>query len=369
MMNWIWFLLIAISLAAAVANGNLSALMPSLVEAVGTAVSTAMGLIGIMSFWLGMMKIAEASGWIQGLARLLRPLSRRLFPDVPADHPAIGAMTLNLAASWLGLGNAATPFGIRAMEHLQELNPDRETASDAMILFLGLNTAAITLAPMTIIGVRASLGSKDPAAVVGPTIFASTIATLTAILAAKWYGRLARSRSRKNLLQIAAQILAAVVLVWGFSTLVLPLLQRLHLRRLLRSGVELLSNGLIPLLILFILLIGMVKKIKVYEVFIDGAKEGFHTAVRIIPFLTAILAAVALFRASGAMQVFVGLLSPVTDALGMPAEVLPAALLRPLSGSGSLGVITELIKTHGADSFIGLLASTLYGCTETTFYV
>ncbi len=364
-MNWIWYLLLLISLIAAMATGHVSTVTQTVVDAAGTAVTVAFGLIGIMTLWLGMLKIAEAAGLVRLLARLAAPLSRRLFPGIPPNHPAFGSIMLNLSANWLGLGNAATPFGIKAMEQLQTLNSDKETADDAMIMFLGLNTAGLTLAPITIIGVRTALGSAEPAAIVGPSLFASAAATVTAVAAAKLYGAAARKRLD------AAKLATAGVALFMVFTLAF-IIKYVHIPQaadLLRSAVRLLSAWLIPVLLLIIPTVGMMRRVKIYEVFVEGAKEGFHTAVRILPYLTAVLAAAGLFRSSGAMEVLVRLLSPLTERVGMPAEVLPAALLRPLSGSGSLGLITELMKTHGPDSFIGNLASTLYGCTETTFYV
>ena len=374
MMNYIWLFFLMTGFIAAAMTGNTANLTQSALDAAGSAVTIAVGLIGIMTLWLGIMKIAEAAGLIQRLARLLTPISRRLFPDIPADHPAVGTMMLNISATWLGLGNAATPFGIKAMEQLQALNGDKECASDAMIMFLALNTAGITLVPMTIIGVRAGLGSANPGAVIGTTVFASTTATIAAVTAVKLYGHLARGR--KGLLHLSKSawiggLVLAAVAAGVFLMKRSGVFQFNHSAGLaaFRQVVQFLSTWTIPFLLFAIPLTAAIKKINVYEVFIDGAKEGFQVAVRIIPYLAAILVAVAVFRASGAMALFVRLTSPLTALIGMPAEILPAALLRPLSGSGSLGVVTELLKTHGPDSFIGNLASTIYGCTETTFYV
>ena len=291
------------------------------------------------------------------------------------DHPAIGAMMLNVSANWLGLGNAATPFGIKAMEHLQDLNEDKDSASNAMIMFLGLNTASITLIPMTIIGVRTSLGSQHPAAIIGTTIFASLMATLTAILVVKLFSNLSLGVRGifRNLLRAwkwwTALVLLILLLLTAKHTGVGAAVDALLPPDTLKRVISFISTWAIPALLLIIPILAAIKKIKVYEVFVEGAKEGFQVAVRIIPFLVAILAAIGMFRASGAMEFLVGLLTPVTHLIGMPGEILPAALMRPLSGSGTLGIITELLETHGPDSFIGYLASTIYGCTETTFYV
>ncbi len=375
MMNYVWLFLIVVALVVGAVTGNIREVTQSAFDLAETAVEIAIGLIGIMTLWLGIMKIAEAAGLIRLLARALTPISRRLFPNVPQDHPAIGSMMLNVSANWLGLGNAATPFGIKAMEQLQELNADKETASNAMIMFLGLNTASITLIPMTIIGVRTSIGSQHPTAIIGTTIFASLMATIAAILVVKLFSNLslgfqgivaAMCRAWKFWLTL---LLIGLVLVIANQTGALAALGSLLPPIFFSTIISFISIWAIPFLLLIIPLLAIFKKIKVYEVFVEGAKEGFQVAVRIIPFLVAILVVIGMFRASGAMEFFIGLLTPVTNLIGMPAEILPAALMRPLSGSGTLGIITELLETHGPDSFIGNLASTIYGCTETTFYV
>jgi len=369
-MNYVWLFLIVIAVVTGALTGNIENVTTAAIDMAGAAVQISIGLIGIMTLWLGIMKIAEQAGLIRILARALRPISKWLFPAVPADHPAIGAMTLNIAANWLGLGNAATPFGIKAMEHLQELNEDKETASNAMIMLLGLNTASITLIPMTIIGVRTSLGSEHPAAIIGTTIFASGMATLTAILTIKLFTAFSTGTRIKDVLRplsiILAIILAIVILL---KIGVFSAVAQIFPANALKSGIMFISKWAIPFILFIIPVFAVIQKIKVYEVFVEGAKEGFQVAIRIIPFLVAILAVIGMFRASGAMSVFISLLSPITDLFGMPAEILPAALMRPLSGSGTLGIITELLETHGPDSFIGYLGSTIYGCTETTFYV
>ena len=374
MMNYVWLGLISIAIIVGAFTGNIENVTKSALDSAGTSVDIALGLIGIMTLWLGIMKIAQEAGLINLLAKGIRPISRFLFPEIPSDHPAIGAMVLNLAANWLGLGNAATPLGIKAMEELQTLNPEKDRATNSMIMFLALNTASITLVPMTIIAVRASLGSGNPAEIIGTTIFASSVATLAAILAVKFFATIDRgfsalkgslSRSWRGLL-ITCIIFVAVLFVIKSGIItnshILP-------PNLFKNVISILSIWAIPFLLFIIPLLAILKKIKIYEVFVEGAKEGFQVAIRIIPFLVAILVAIAMFRASGAMQFFVWLISPITNLIGMPAEVLPAALMRPLSGSGTLGIITELLNSNGPDSFIGRLASTIYGCTETTFYV
>jgi len=375
MMNYIWLFLIAVSVVVAAFTGNIGAITKGAFDSAKTAVDIALGLIGIMTLWLGMMKIAEEAGLIKVLARLIRPVSSRLFPEIPRDHPAIGAMMLNISANWLGLGNAATPFGIKAMEELQTLNPQKDTASNSMIMFMGLNTASITLVPMTIIAVRAGLQSSDPTAIIGTTIFSSLMATVTAVLAVKTFVSFENgmagfkseiSKSWKGWTFFFA-ILVAILLAMKYHVFT-PITESLP-PYLFKNLITLISRWTIPLLLLLIPSMAILKKVEIYEVFVEGAKEGFQVAVKIIPFLVAILVAIGMFRSSGAMDFFVTIISPFTNLIGMPADVLPAALMRPLSGSGTLGIITELLKTHGPDSFTGQLASTIYGCTETTFYV
>lgn len=375
MMNYVWLFLVAIAILVAFITGNVKEITDAAFEYAETSVNIAFSLIGIMALWLGIMKIAEEAGLIRLLARAIRPVSRFLFPQIPSDHPAIGAIVMNLSANWLGLGNAATPMGIKAMEHLQELNEDKETASNAMIMFLALNTASITLIPMTVIGIRAGLGSQNPAAIIGTTIFASTMATITAITMVKLFSAIETttegfgsfvSENLKGILVFLA-LVAFILTFWlsGLASIVTSILPE----NLFNVVISTLSKYAIPVVLLIIPVIGLIKKVKVYETFVEGAKEGFQVAIRIIPYLVAILVAIGMLRASGAMEAFVTLLTPLTKLIGMPAEILPAAIMRPLSGSGALGVITELIKTHGPDSFIGQLASTIYGSTETTFYV
>jgi spore maturation protein SpmA len=373
MLNYLWFGLAVIAIVVGAITGNLKEVTDAAVESAGKSVDIALGLIGIMAMWLGIMKIAEEAGLIRVLARVIRPISRRLFPDVPQDHPAMGMMLLNISANWLGLSNAATPLGIRAMEDLQTLNDKPDTATNAMVMFLALNTASITLIPISIIAVRQSLGSANPYEIIGPAVFSSSMATITAVIATKVLEKLGEGRLMQSLQAHSRGILVALGVVAGVVALVLtgalqPLLALLP-PNFFRDAINFLSIVAIPVLIFLILSAGLWRKVKVYEVFVDGAKEGFEVAVKIIPFLVAILVAVGMFRASGAMDFFVAVVSPVTDLIGMPAEALPVAFTRPLTGSGTLGLATELMTTYGPDSFIGRLTSTMYGSTETTFYV
>jgi spore maturation protein SpmA len=374
-LNYIWLGLMAIAIVVGGASGKISQVTKAAFDYSGTAVEIALGLVGIMALWLGIMRIAEEAGMVRALARLVRPIARRLFPDVPPDHPAMGAMVLNIAANWLGLGNAATPLGLKAMEELQKLNPEKETATNAMVMFLALNTASITLIPATMIAIRAQLGSSNPTEIIGTTIFASTCATVAAVLATRFleYAQLQASERKSRLLGLGKAILTIFALVLLLAILkwagVLSLLFGWLTADLFRRVISFVSDWAIPSLLFAIPVAAAARRVRVYEVFVEGAKEGFQIAIRIIPFLVAILVAIGMFRGSGAMDLFVRIVSPLTNLIGMPAEVLPAALMRPLSGSGTLGIVTELMKTHGPDSFIGRLASTIYGCTETTFYV
>jgi spore maturation protein SpmA len=343
----------------------------------GTAVNIALGLIGIMALWLGVMNVAEEAGLISLIARWLKPVMKRLFPDVPEDHPAMGSMIMNISANMLGLGNAATPFGLKAMEELDKLNPDKGTATNSMVTFLAINTAGLTLIPATAIAVRAAAGSSDPAIIIGTSIFGAACATTAGIMAAKvlqqfpikegiftWIKR----RLKAILIFVSVILIAVLAGIAGVGTL-LSGISEIFKPEYFKKFIEILSIVAIPALIIVFIGYGAIKKVRVYEEFVEGAKEGFNIAVRIIPYLVAMLMAIGIFRAGGAMDWLIYILKPITDFIGMPAEALPMALMRPLSGSGSLGIMTEIIKVHGPDSFIGIMVSTFFGSTETTFYV
>lgn len=343
-----------------------------------TAVNIALGLIGVMALWLGVMKIAEEAGLITYIARALKPVTKFLFPEVPAEHPAMGAMIMNISANFLGLGNAATPFGLKAMEELDKLNPNKGTATNAMCTFLAVNTAGMTLIPATAIAVRASAGSSEPAVIIGTALFASTCATITGITVAKImekfpikfseFGKWLND-SKKFLISIfSIGIVISLILLTGMGSTISSFFSFLN-PELIKSIIQVVSILAIPLLIAIFVGFGAYKKVKVYEVFVEGAKEGFNVAVRIIPYLVAMLMAIGIFRTGGAMEWLIYILQPITNFVGMPAEALPMALMRPLSGSGSLGIMAEIISVHGPDSFIGIMVSTFFGSTETTFYV
>jgi len=342
------------------------------------AVEIALGLIGIMALWLGVMKVAEEAGLIKIIANAMKPLTKFLFPDVPQDHPAMGAMIMNMAANMLGLGNAATPFGLKAMEELDKLNPQKGVATNAMCTFLAVNTAGLTLIPATAIAIRAAAGSSDPAIIIGTAIFGAACATTVGITATKvlekfplkegGFSSLITS-SKKGIAVFALIILLTLLLfVTGLMSALISFFNFLS-PELFKNIIRVISTLAIPMLIFIFIGYGAIKKVKIYEVFVEGAKEGFDIAVRIIPYLVAMLMAIGIFRAGGAMEMLIYFLTPLTNFIGMPAEALPMAIMRPLSGSGSLGIMAEIIATHGADSFIGILVSTFFGSTETTFYV
>lgn len=351
----------------------------SVLSYAGTAVEIALGLIGIMALWLGVMKVAESAGLISILARILKPITKKLFPDVPSDHPAVGSMIMNISANMLGLSNAATPFGLKAMEELDKLNTNKGTATNAMCTFLAINTAGITFIPASAIAIRAAAGSSDPAIIIGTSIFGATCATIAGLTAVKIFekfpikkgGTLQWFKDNKGVFGFLVSLIVLIMLIatTGLGSLLGKTFSFIS-PELFKGVIQVVSIIAIPLMIVSFIGYGAIKKVRVYEQFIEGAKEGFNIAVRIIPYLVAMLCAIGIFRAGGAME---GWLIPalryITDPIGMPAEVLPMALMRPLSGSGSLGIMAETMSVYGPDSLIGIMVSTFFGSTETTFYV
>lgn len=397
-MNLIFFLLIAIAFGVAAYSQltfiptapdtpvPMDALTSAIVDAAGAAVELAVGLIGVMSLFLGLMKIVEEAGLLKTIARLMQPLMVRLFPDVPPDHPAMGAMIMNMSANFLGLGNAATPFGIKAMQELNRLNPVKGTASNAMVLFLTINTAGITLLPTSVIALRAETGSSDPAGIVPTTIFATLVAMIIALLVAKGMqgffpvptplDALSPDSGAGEPMETSTETTSEEtpdVAVQGYPLWmsVVALLAIVAMVPLMIIYGKTVSPWIIPALIFGMVLYGHLKKVPIYEVFITGAKEGFEIAVRIIPYLVAILVAIAMFRASGAMALIISPLGALTAPLGLPAEGLTMALMRSLSGSGAFGLLASFLEDPkiGPDSYTGYLVSTMYGSSETTFYV
>jgi spore maturation protein SpmA len=393
MMNAVWLFLVVASIVTAAFSGTMEAVSTASIESAKSAVTLAIGLIGVMAFWLGLMRVVQEGGLLHALARALRPVMTRLFPDVPPDHPAMSAMIMNIATNMLGLGNAATPFGIKAMIELDRLNPVPGVATDAMVLFLAINTSCVHLAPLGVIALRASLGSHNAAGIWLPTLFATACASSAAIAAAKLLPRvvtpvsayapaddlvfaaahdlpgddaLGVDRPTAPLGCAAALAVVAAIAVGFVAHLRAGLAGGTALGELLRAAA---SNWLLPALIALMLMYGVAKRVKVYDAMITGAKEGFQVAVRIIPFLVAIIVAAGMFRASGLLDLIVRAVGPLTHAVGFPGEALPMAILRPLSGSGAYAVMAEIMQANGPDSYVGYLVSTLQGSTETTFYV
>lgn len=399
--NIVFLAFIASAIIFGGAQGKISAVTDASFEAAKGAVSLAISLIGIMALWLGLIRVLEAGGFMYTLARLVKPVMVRLFPDVPAEHPAMSAMLLNMSANMLGLGNAATPFGIRAMEELKKLSALKNTATNAMCLFLAINTSSVALLPLGVIGVRAAAGASDPAAIMIPTFLATVASTVVAIISARALSKIDRGyqaevEAASNDLEavqdeeagdeikiqesgqgedyshlIAGQtplgIAFGVLLIFGFLGAIAyrVLTQDLGAND---SFVSAVTPWLMPGLMMAIICYGLIRGVKTYEAVTEGAKQGFEIAVRIIPFLVAILVAIGMFQASGAMDLLVYYLSDITEVIFMPAEVLPMALVRPLSGSGALGVMSALVN-NAPDSYASYVASTMMGSTETTFYV
>ncbi len=327
-----------------------------------TAFEISLGLTGVLTLWLGLMRVGEQGGAVDVLAKLVRPFFRRLFPEVPPDHPAHGSIIMNFAANMLGLDNAATPLGLKAMQELQELNPDKDTASNAQIMFLVLNTSGLTLIPISIMVYRAQLGAANPSDVFLPILLATFFSTMAGLIAVAVVQRI-------NLFD---RVLLAYLL--GVTGLVAAII--LFFSRLPEERIQTISN-VVANVVLFgviaaFITMAMLRRVNVYEAFIEGAKEGFSVVIKIIPYLVAILVAIGVFRASGAMDYLVAGIGRAVAALGINADfvaALPTALMKPLSGSGARGMMVDTMKTYGADSFAGRLASTFQGASDTTFYI
>ena len=439
MLNYIWAAIVLGGILIAGLLGNLSGengVIPAALDMAKTAVmGIALPLSGMMMFWLGTMRLMEKAGLLAAVSHLLHPLMRRLFPEVPAGHPALSAMIMNFAANMLGLGNSATPLGLKAMDHLQQLNPHKQTASNAMVTFLALNTAAFTLVPMTAINYLAAAGIKNAYEVIFPTILATACTTVTAIVMAKSLQRLSRFRvepdtvdpsesSSSNpqseipnphspstrfsprgklfLTLLLAAFAGVAVLELAAPTLRQSVLEKTGIANVVkaaeqrsadakaqaaaakpvatettatvtptgfRASLNSASALAIPFLLVLTLGVALARRVKVYEEFVDGAKEGFAVATRIMPFLVAMFAALAIFRYSGALLLLEYMLAPLLGAVGFPVDLLPMALMRPLSGSGSLGVLTEILARPDASEFLKMTAAIMFGSTETTFYV
>lgn len=369
MLNIIWmaFFLIAflVALFKLLVLGDqfiFTQLMQAMFELAKTAFEISLGLTGVLALWLGIMKIGERSGFIQLLTAALTPLFQRLMPDVPRNHPAIGAMVMNISANALGLDNAATPLGIKAMKELQKLNPFRDTASNAQILFLVINTSAVTLFPVTIFTYRAQMGATNPTDVFIPILIATYVSTLVGLLSVAWVQKI--------------NLLDRIILAYlgGFTAFVLALLiyfSHLPQQEMVDQS-SLISNLILFSLVIVFITVAWKKRINAYDAFVDGAKEGFETAITIIPYLVAMLVAIGVFRASGAMEMLAEGIRHIILSLGLDdrfIEALPTAMMKPFSGSGARAMMVDTMQTYGADSFAGRLSAIVQGSTETTFYV
>ena len=396
MLNGLFITAALSSVLLAASTGQMQAVTDAMLTSARSAVDLAIGLVGVMAFFLGLMQVAQDGGLMAQISRAVSPVMRLLFPSIPAGSPAMSAMVLNISANMLGLGNAATPFGIKAIEELDKYNTRKGTATNAMVVFLAVNTAGLALLPSGIIGVRAALGSSDAAGIWIPTWFASACATVVGVTAALLLARLPRYRATEPL-STAPDDQAPMLdglheddrdedaaetprssptrtwlarLFWlaflGFA--LFEIQGRLGTEGLGTVVREMLSYWALPTLVAAVVLYGWVRHVRVYHSLVEGAKQGFQVALRIIPFLVAILVVIGMFRASGGLELIVAAISPLTSLVGMPGEALPMALLRPLSGSGALGIASEAMTVHGPDSLIGYMVSTYQGSTETTFY-
>lgn len=368
-LNYIWIAFFVIAFVVALVRlvfwGDLEvfpAIINSTFDSSKTAFDISLGLTGILSLWLGIMKIGEQGGVINLFSRILGPLFSKLFPDIPKGHPVTGSIFMNLAANMLGLDNAATPLGLKAMEGLQELNPRKDTASNPMIMFLVLNTSSLTLIPISIMVYRAQLGAAQPTDVFVPILLATFFSTLAGIITVSLYQRI-NLLNRTILLFLGGTSLLIGGIIYFFTTLG---------RAQIDAYSTTFANVFLFVIIIGFILAGVRKKINVYNAFVDGAKEGFQTAVRIIPYLVAILVSIGVFRASGSMDFLIQGISSLIDWCGIDNQfvgALPTALMKPLSGSGSRGLMVDAMSTYGADSFVGRLACIFQGSTDTTFYI
>ena len=368
-LNYIWiaFFLVAfvIALVRLIFMGDTEvfpAIMNSTFDTSKTAFEISLGLTGVLSLWLGIMKIGEKGGVVNVVARVLSPVFTRLFPDIPKGHPVTGSIFMNVAANMLGLDNAATPLGLKAMEQLQELNPKKDTATNPMIMFLVLNTSGLTLIPVSIMVYRAQMGAAQPTDIFVPILLATFFSTLAGIIVTSLYQRI-NLINRTMLLTLGGMCAVVAAIIWGFSQM-----DKSQMNVVSTS----VANILLMTIIVVFILAGMRHRVNVYDAFIEGAKDGFTTAVRIIPYLVAILVGIGVFRASGAMDMLIDGIKRIVATLGGNTDfvgALPTALMKPLSGSGARGMMVDAMTTYGADSFVGRLSCIFQGSTDTTFYI
>lgn len=368
-LNYIWIAFFAVAFVIALIKlifmGDVSvfpAIMDSTFETSKTAFEISLGLTGVLSLWLGVMKIGEKGGVVSALSRLLGPVFAKLFPDIPKGHPVVGNIFMNISANMLGLDNAATPLGLKAMEGLQELNKKKDTASNPMIMFLVLNTSGLTIIPVSILVYRAQMGAAQPTDVFIPILLATFCSTLAGIIVTSIYQRI-NLFNRTLLLTLGGLSLLMASIVWGFSRLDGAMMNTVGTTA---------ANVLLFTIIIAFLAAGVLRRVNVYDAFVEGAKEGFTTAVRIIPYLVAVLVGIGVFRASGAMDWLINGVSWCFGHAGLPDDwvgALPTALMKPLSGSGARGMMVDAMQTYGADSFVGRLSCIFQGSTDTTFYI
>ena len=390
MLNYIWLGLIICGVVLGVLTGRTEAVTSATFDAAKSSLmSIALPLGAIMALWLGIMRLAEKSGAVEKLSGFLKPLLTRLFPEVPANHPAMGAMVMNIAANMLGLGNAATPLGLKAMQGLESLNPRPGTATNAMCTFLAINTSSVQLIPATAVGILAAAGASHPTSIIGTALVATTCSFITGIVSVKLLQRLPMF-ALPPVTGVPSPVSSEETLPVSSALTTLPLWKRLLLASYLAvfAGViwQLTAGSLaassiplavirsislvaIPFLLGFFPLYASLRGVAVYEEFIEGAKEGIQVALRIFPYLVAILVAVGIFRAAGGIDILTRLLAPALDLIGLPPQVLPLVLVRPLSGSAATGLFAEIVKACGPDSYAAQLAGTILGGTETTLYV
>ncbi len=364
---WVGFILIAfvVALAQWIFGGNpqfFNEIINSTFDSAKTGFEISLGLTGVLSLWLGIMKIGERGGVVALLSRMVAPFFTKIFPEIPKNHPVMGSIFMNISANMLGLDNAATPMGLKAMKEMQELNPKKETASNAMIMFLVLNTSGLTLIPVSIMVYRAQMGAANPADVFLPILLATFFSTVAGFLAVSFYQKI-------NIFN--KTILGTLSILTSIIALIIYFISSLPKEQISEVSAFSASFILLSIIVIFILS-AIIKKINVYDAFIDGAKEGFNVAIGIIPYLIAILVAIGMFRASGAMDLLIGGIRNLLDLWNINsafAEALPTAIMKPLSGSGARGLMVDAMNTYGADSFIGRLTSTIQGSTDTTFYI
>ncbi len=364
---WVGFFLIAFAVAAVKLvffqdTAVFSAMVDSTFEMAELGFEISLGLTGVLTLWLGLMRVGEKGGVIAVLARVVRPFFHRIFPEIPRDHPVHGSIVMNFAANMLGLDNAATPLGLKAMQELQELNPNKDTASDAQIMFLVLNTSGLTLIPISVMVYRAQLGAANPSDVFIPILLTTFFSTMAGLISVAVVQRI-NLFDRVVMAYLGGLTAAIAAIIYYFS--------RLPQEQVAMVSTVVANVLLFGVITLFILM-AAVRRVNVYEAFIEGAKEGFPVVIKIIPYLVAILVSIGVFRASGAMDILVAGIGMGFTAVGMNTdfiEALPTALMKPLSGSGARGMMVDAMQTHGADSFIGRLTSTFQGSTDTTFYI